>query len=51
MNRPQSPHSNEGGDKRAFLGIHFINCGVYGRIYKITRETPMLEDARGVHIP
>ena len=31
----QSPQGNGGNSaKGAFLGIHYVNCGVYGRIYK-----------------
>ena len=37
MNPGDPPHPNKGGQKKAFLGIHFVNCGVYGRIYKNNR--------------
>ncbi|OUU42102.1 MAG: hypothetical protein CBC16_04490 [Verrucomicrobia bacterium TMED56] len=38
MNSPRSPANSDGGeDKRAFLGIHYVNCGVYGRLYKNKR--------------
>jgi len=22
------------GKKRQFLGVHYVNCGIYGRVYK-----------------
>ena len=44
MNPGNPPNPNQwggggGGEvkKGAFLGIHFVNCGVYGRIYKNNR--------------
>ena len=38
MNRASPSSSNEGkGSPKPFLGIHFVNCGAYGRIYKNKR--------------
>ena len=38
MNRPFPSPSNEGkGNPKPFLGIHYVNCGAYGRIYKNKR--------------
>ena len=38
----QSPQGNGGNSaKGAFLGIHYANCGVYGRIYKTKKEMHM----------
>ena len=38
MNRASPSASNEGkGNPKPFLGIHFVNCGAYGRIYKNKR--------------
>ena len=38
MNRASPSSSNEGkGNPKPFLGIHFVNCGAYGRIYKNKR--------------
>ncbi len=33
QDRPTAPTPGSGSG-RPFLGIHFVNCGTYGRIYK-----------------
>ena len=37
MNHSQLPGGSNESAKKAFLGIHYVNCGVYGRIYKNPR--------------
>lgn len=34
MNGGSSHSSSEQGSKRLFLGVQFVNCGAYGRLYK-----------------
>ncbi|MAS79856.1 MAG: hypothetical protein CMI25_05590 [Opitutae bacterium] len=34
---PPGSNSSPGGKERPFLGIHYVRCGVYGRIYKNSR--------------
>ncbi len=37
MNHSQLPGGSNESAKKEFLGIHYVNCGVYGRIYKNPR--------------